>query len=73
MGQFGLAFLDPPYGKRLGDTALASLLAGGWLTPDAVVVLEEREGAEVVVPAGLSLTDQRVYGDTQVLFMRTKS
>ncbi len=69
MGQFGLAFLDPPYDKGLGDKALTSLLVGGWLASDAMVVIEEREGVEVVVPAGLSVLDRRVYGDTQVLFL----
>ena len=70
LGQFGLAFLDPPYGKGVADRALTSLLAGGWLTPDAVVVVEEREGVEVVLPAGLSVLDRRVYGDTQVMFLK---
>lgn len=70
LGQFDLAFLDPPYGKGLGDAALASLLAGRWLTPDAVVVVEEREGVEVTVPAGFTMCDRRTYGETQVLFFR---
>src|ERR1044072_6039168 len=29
---FGLALLDPPYGKGLAEKALASARAGGWLT-----------------------------------------
>ncbi len=70
LGQFGLAFLDPPYGKGLGDKALASLLAGKWLTPGAVLVLEERAGIEIQAPPGLSVLDQRIYGDTQVSFIR---
>jgi 16S rRNA (guanine966-N2)-methyltransferase len=28
---YGLVFLDPPYGKGLGEAALASCVAGGWL------------------------------------------
>ena len=28
---YGLVFLDPPYGLGLGERALASALAGGWL------------------------------------------
>jgi len=70
LGQFGLAFLDPPYGKGLADTALQSLLAGGWLTPGAVVVVEEREGVAVALPPALQRIDHRVYGDTQVMFLR---
>src|SRR5499433_258374 len=33
---FSIAFLDPPYGKGLAEKALASLRAGGWLTPGAL-------------------------------------
>src|SRR5882757_6804581 len=38
---FSLVFLDPPYRKGLAEPALVSLAAGGWLTPDALVVVEE--------------------------------
>src|SRR6201990_989965 len=41
---FDLAFLDPPYAKGLGETALEKLAAGGWLAPGALVVFER--GAE---------------------------
>jgi 16S rRNA (guanine966-N2)-methyltransferase len=67
---FDLVFADPPYGKGQGHKALASLVAGGWLAPGAVVVLEEAEKAEVAEVPGLALLDRRVYGDTQVRFYR---
>ncbi len=68
---FDLAFADPPYGKGLGEKTLAALLAGGWLKDGAVVVLEESERSDVAVPEGLGRIDRRVYGDTQVLFLRS--
>src|SRR5882672_918018 len=37
---FSLVFLDPPYGQGLAETAIASARAGGWLAPDALVVVE---------------------------------
>jgi 16S rRNA (guanine966-N2)-methyltransferase len=61
---FGLVFLDPPYGKAMGEVALAAALAGGWLTDDALVVWEENR--EQACPAGFSLLDARKYGDTWV-------
>jgi 16S rRNA (guanine966-N2)-methyltransferase len=67
---FNLAFADPPYGQGLGSAALASLAGGGWLVPGAVVVVEEAADAEVGPPNGLTVTDRRVYGDTQVLLIR---
>jgi 16S rRNA (guanine966-N2)-methyltransferase len=67
---FDLIFADPPYGKKLGEKALASLVSGGWLAPQAVIVLEEFVSAEVALPAAITLSDRRVYGDTQILFYR---
>ena len=68
-GRFGLAFLDPPYGQGLAGPALAALLAGGWLEPDALCVVEEAVKAEIEAPAGLVLVDQRVYGDTRIAIL----
>ncbi|MFA5539175.1 MAG: RsmD family RNA methyltransferase, partial [Gemmobacter sp.] len=65
---YDLVFLDPPYGKALGEAALASCVAGGWLTPGALVVWEE--GAPPVVPEGFAQLDQRRYGDTVVTLLR---
>lgn len=67
---YTLAFLDPPYGKGLAEKALASLTAGGWLTISALVVIEEAAKADVVLPDGLERLDQRLYGETQVVFAR---
>jgi 16S rRNA (guanine966-N2)-methyltransferase len=68
---FDLVFADPPYGKGLGEKALSSLVTGGWLSPGAIVVLEEAERTVVAEIAGLTLLDTRIYGDTQVRFYRT--
>lgn len=59
-----LVFLDPPYGKALGEAALDAALAGGWLADGTVVVWEE--GGAVQVPDALSLHDERRYGDTTI-------
>lgn len=60
----GLVFLDPPYARGLGERALAGALAGGWIAPGATVVWEE--GVHPVPPPGLTLRDQRRYGDTMI-------
>lgn len=65
---FDLVFLDPPYGKGLGERALASALAGGWLRPGAVVVLEEASEAKVTWPAGVTPLDTRGAGAGTVRF-----
>jgi 16S rRNA (guanine966-N2)-methyltransferase len=65
---FGLVFLDPPYGKGLGEQALAAARKDGWLAPGAMIVWEE--GAAPQVPDRFTVTDQRKYGDTIVTLMR---
>jgi 16S rRNA (guanine966-N2)-methyltransferase len=70
MAPFSLVFADPPYGKGLGAAALASAAAGGWLTPDAVVMVEESADAEFTPPAGFSPLDSRIYGGTAIYFLR---
>jgi 16S rRNA (guanine966-N2)-methyltransferase len=67
---FDLVFADPPYHKGLGEKALASLIEGQWLAPAGIVVLEEAEKTQVAEIPGLTLLDQRIYGDTQVRFYR---
>ncbi|MCZ0962878.1 16S rRNA (guanine(966)-N(2))-methyltransferase RsmD [Paracoccus benzoatiresistens] len=64
----GLVFLDPPYAQGLGEKAIASALAGGWVAPGAVVVWEESRPP--LVPAPLVQIDQRRYGDTLVTLAR---
>ncbi|MCB1391185.1 MAG: 16S rRNA (guanine(966)-N(2))-methyltransferase RsmD [Rhodobacteraceae bacterium] len=65
---FGLVFLDPPYGRALGEKALASAMAGGWLSPGATLVWEEN--APQPAPEGFTLLDQRRYGDTYITILR---
>jgi len=63
---FDLAFLDPPYARGLGERALASLAADGWLKPGAICVFER--GASEPVPATpeFEALDDRRYGAARV-------
>jgi 16S rRNA (guanine966-N2)-methyltransferase len=67
---FALAFLDPPYGRGLAEQALASARGGGWLLPDALVVVEEAADAGFKPPAGFAEMERRSYDDTEVIFLR---
>jgi 16S rRNA (guanine966-N2)-methyltransferase len=66
---FDLVFLDPPYGQGLGERALTSAMAGGWVAPGALVVWEE--GVNQTPPPGLTLLDSRRYGDTMIAIFRS--
>ena len=69
---FALAFLDPPYGRGLGEKALASLRDGRWLTPDALLVVEESKAANFAAPDGFEQLERRAYDDTEFVFLRAK-
>jgi 16S rRNA (guanine966-N2)-methyltransferase len=67
---FGLAFLDPPYGKGLAERALASARDGGWLLRDALVIVEEAADAAFTAPEGFTELERRGYDDTELVFLR---
>src|SRR6516165_12827349 len=67
---FSLVFLDPPYGKGLAEKALASLRDGGWLTKEALLVVEEASLAAFKAPEGFEELERRAYDDTEFVFLR---
>jgi 16S rRNA (guanine966-N2)-methyltransferase len=67
---FSLVFLDPPYGKGLAEKALASAREGGWLKPQALVVVEEAADAGFTAPEGFEELERRQYDDTASVFLR---
>ncbi|MEX0350995.1 MAG: 16S rRNA (guanine(966)-N(2))-methyltransferase RsmD [Paracoccaceae bacterium] len=64
---YTLIFLDPPYGKDLGQKALKAALEGGWIDDDALIVWEENR--PMPAPPGFAQEDQRRYGDTHISLM----
>src|SRR5246127_1017998 len=67
---FSLVFADPPYGHGLAEKALAAARDGGWLVPDALLVVEEAVGAKFAAPEGFEEIERRAYDDTELIFLR---
>ena len=67
---FDIAFLDPPYGKGLGEQTLSRLIEGGWLKPGAIVVLERGADEPDIDTPGYERLDAREYGAARVLFLK---
>ena len=63
---FDLIFLDPPYAQGLGERALAAALEGGWIAPEALIVLEEKAGQDVDLPEGIIEIDARTYAQSTI-------
>lgn len=62
---FDLVFLDPPYGKGLGQNALEAVR--DWLTPGALIVWEE--SAPMEAPPGYAPLDQRKFGTSHITLL----
>lgn len=69
---FSLVFLDPPYGKGLAEQALVSARDGGWLTKDALIVVEESKESGFTAPDGFAEIERRDYDDTEFVFLRLR-
>jgi 16S rRNA (guanine966-N2)-methyltransferase len=67
---FSLVFLDPPYGRGFAEKALAAAREGGWLKPDALVVVEEAADAGFTTPEAFTELERRKYDDTEFVFLR---
>jgi 16S rRNA (guanine966-N2)-methyltransferase len=67
---FSLVFLDPPYGKGLAEKALMSAREGGWLKPEALIVVEEAVEAAFKAPDGFTELERRKYDDTEFVILR---
>jgi 16S rRNA (guanine966-N2)-methyltransferase len=68
---FDLVFLDPPYRKGLGERAMAALGEGGWITPQAVIMLEVGADETPNLPA-FEILDEREYGAAKVIFLKSR-
>ena len=67
---FQLIFCDPPYGRGLGERALAEAANRGWAEQGAIAVLEERADLTLAWPTSFREIDRRRYGDTQIAIAR---
>jgi len=67
---FSLIFLDPPYGQGLAEKSLVSARDGGWLMPEALLVVEEAADAGFKAPDGFTELERRRYDDTEFSFIR---
>ena len=65
---FDLVFLDPPYGKGLGEKTLTRLIEGGWVSDDAVAVFEVGVDEDPETP-GWERRVVKEYGAAKVLFL----
>ena len=67
--QADLIFLDPPYDTDLAERALVSFISAGWISTQALVIVETSAKTRLAVPKTLQKLDFRKYGNTGFWFL----
>jgi len=67
---FDLVFLDPPYRQNLILPILTQLSSQGWLSPEAIVVIEVGKNEDFPLPPFLSFTIERTSGISKIIFSK---
>lgn len=70
LAPFDLVFADPPYGHGFGEKAAAGLVAGGWLSPSGLLVLEEDKDSASENLDGFELLETKSYAGTKIGIFR---
>jgi 16S rRNA (guanine966-N2)-methyltransferase len=70
LAPFDLVFCDPPYGKGYAEKSLASAREGKWLSPAALLVVEEAVKSAFKTPDGFEELERREYGDSEIVILR---
>ena len=71
-GPYDLVFLDPPYRSDLAAPALEALARTGWLSPDALVIVELEARSDFEPPASFEALEERRYGAGRLVFLRAR-
>lgn len=65
-----LCFFDPPYRKDMVLPALSGAIKGGFVADGALCVIECEKDFKAPLPDNVTMVDQRMYGDIQILLAR---
>jgi 16S rRNA (guanine966-N2)-methyltransferase len=70
MNHMDFVFCDPPYTKGLVMPTLQYLKKMGWISFGTIIIVETDRREELVLD-GFELLDDRSYGDTRILFLKS--
>jgi 16S rRNA (guanine966-N2)-methyltransferase len=65
-------FLDPPYNMQLAEKALIAFESKNWFKKETFFMVEELKNAVINWPNFLTQIDERLYGKTKIIFLKTK-
>lgn len=67
--KFDLVFMDAPYNKDLSYPVLECLLRQGYLSDDAIIIVELARDEELKLTECFEVLDTRIYGAAKVLIL----
>lgn len=67
---YSLIFIDPPYFEKLLPPTLLALHNGGWIAPDALIVIEHDSKETIEIPDVFEVIDQRKYGRAMIELLK---
>ena len=67
-GTSDVIFLDPPYKKNIAEVSILKLFKLGWIDKNTLIILEKGKGE--CFKSGFKLIDSRIYGNTEILFLK---
>ena len=67
-GKADLIFLDPPYQNQIAEESIQKLLKFGWIDENTLIILEK--GKNEIFKSKINLIDKRIYGNTEILFLK---
>ena len=64
-----IIFIDPPYNKGNIDQILLKIIKNKIKFHDTIVVIETEKNQQIVIPEGLVILKERIYGKTKLIFL----
>ncbi|MDP2366277.1 MAG: 16S rRNA (guanine(966)-N(2))-methyltransferase RsmD [Ignavibacteria bacterium] len=70
--KFDLAFIDPPYELKLGNSIVNLLLSENLISDDGIIIVESDSFDTIFLPESCNLLTERSFGETKVSFLQKK-
>lgn len=68
-----IVFIDPPYNSGIVESVLDGLANSGWLSNDALIMLEIKKDENFQCNKNFDVVLERVYGIAKVIFLQMKT
>ena len=64
-----IIFIDPPYNKENIDQILFKIIKNKIKFDDTVIVIETAKNQQIIIPEGLEILKEKIYGKTKLIFL----